>query len=335
MIQLERSVSSPSSLWRALPIGAILLLTPLVAFPAFQDAGVGLRIIVVDTESEAASIRARAVEGEPFDALALAYSTDPSGPSGGYLGTLRVADLATGYQTAIRGLGPGQISPVTLIGNDYVLLQVLSEAESNWITRTASGLQAFEEGRFEDAEVQLTQAVRDAASLGEADYRLNVALSTLAGVHRARENYREAERLYRQALEVIERAVGANDPDYATGLANLARLFREEGNYAVAETLLDQSQTILVDAFGPNHPNVALGFTNLARLRRAQGNFDRAESLYAVALSILEQALGPDAPAVADTLYETAALIREAGRPAEASALETRAAAIRAAPAND
>jgi tetratricopeptide (TPR) repeat protein len=311
---------------------APVLLTILVSASnllAFQDDGVGLRIIVVGSESEARNLRARAVAGERFDQLAAAHSTDVSAASGGYIGTVSTSDLSSGYQNALSGLAPGQISPVAQVGGEYVLLQPLDSGESNWLEHTEAGLRALDLGRVDEAEVRLAEALEQAREFGPADYRLNLSLNTLGGIHRLRGNFDEAARLYRAALEVTQRAVGPNHPDLAASLATLGRLYQEQGAYTEAEAAFGRAQAILVDAFGPNHPNVAMGLNDLARLRHSMGNFARAESLYQVALSILEQASGPNDSVVAQTLDELAALLREMGRDADAAQVEARGASIR------
>ena len=307
---------------------AAALMTATAAF-APQGARVGLRVIVVDTEAEARGLRARIGAGEDFGALAAQYSTDPTRDAGGYLGTVAVGDLSPEFQDALEGLGPGETSAVTEVGREYVLLQVLGEEESDWIAETTSGLQAFEQGRYSEAEQRLTEAVRQAESLGPLDYRLNVSLSTLAGMYRAQGKYAEAERFYRRALTVAEEALGPDHPDLAASLSNLALLYQDQKDYAQAEALFGRALDMSVRAVGPNHPNVALAYNNLAGLRRDQGNYSRAESLYQVSLAILEQALGPEHPDVATTLEEFAAMLRQAGRAAEAGRMDARARDIR------
>jgi len=310
------------------------LTTSLLAAAAQADE-VGLRVIVVDTEARAIDLWTRVQAGEPFAELASEYSTDPTRTSGGFLGTVRLADLSPAYRQALEGLVRGQVSPVTRIGRQYVLLQLLDAVESQWLAAMDSGMQALGEGRLSEAEARLTDAVLEAERLGPDDFRLNVSLSTLAGLHRVQGNYAEAAALYRRALDLAERAVGRRHPDFAVSLGNLALVYREQGDYEQAETLLVEAQEILVETEGPNHPDVAVGLVALARLRTDQGNLARAESLYQVALSIFEQALGPNDPRVADTLEELAALAREAGRASEASGMEAQAQRIRAGQTND
>lgn len=296
---------------------------------AGAQTGVGLRLIVVPTEAQAVELRGRALSGEPFDQLALAYSTDPSRDGGGYIGAVTVGDLSQAYQDALEGLAPGEISPVAHVGSDYILLQMLSETETGWLTATEAGMQALDSGRFPEARTQLEEALQRAEAFPAGDYRLNVTLGLLANLARVQGNIADAERYYQRAIELTERTQDRVHPDTAVSLSNLGLLYLDEGKYAEAGDYLNQAQDILVDLFGPNDPNVALGFNDLARLRQAEGDYMRAESLYEVALSILEQSVGPDDLAVADTLDGLSALLRLSGRDGEASQADARAQSIR------
>src|SRR3989442_430632 len=79
---------------------------------AQQTARVGIRLIAVKTEKEAAGLRARLQTGEVFADLAKEYSTAPSAPDGGWLGLFVVANLRKEFQEALEGLVPGQVSPI-------------------------------------------------------------------------------------------------------------------------------------------------------------------------------------------------------------------------------
>src|SRR5262245_33863457 len=88
-----------------------------------QQEQVGLRIITVRTEAEATTIRAQLQRGESFEALAREHSVDPSAKDGGYMGLFKLTDLRSEFQRALEGLAPGEVSPVTRVGAQFVLLE--------------------------------------------------------------------------------------------------------------------------------------------------------------------------------------------------------------------
>ena len=56
--------------------------------------------------------------------------------------------------------------------------------------------------------------------------------------------YEEAIPYSKRSLEIVERILGKDDPDVATGLNNLATLYQDSGRYAEAEPLNKRSLEI-------------------------------------------------------------------------------------------
>jgi ankyrin repeat protein len=94
---------------------------------------VGLRLIVVRTESEAAALLTRLQAGEKFDELARKHSIDSTASAGGYLGTFTVEQLRPEFQSALQGLSPGENSRVVRIGREFALVQLLTIEETRAI----------------------------------------------------------------------------------------------------------------------------------------------------------------------------------------------------------
>ena len=117
---------------------------------SIQESRVGLRLIAVRTEAEAAALRAQIQTGVSFEELAKAHSIDPSGKAGGYMGLVQLSDLKPEFQRALDGLPPGRVSPVTRVDGEFVLLQRLNPDEANWTASNDAGLQAIDQGRYED-----------------------------------------------------------------------------------------------------------------------------------------------------------------------------------------
>jgi tetratricopeptide (TPR) repeat protein len=57
-------------------------------------------------------------------------------------------------------------------------------------------------------------------------------------------NYVEAEGLFKRALAIQEKNLGANQPDVAFVLYSLANVFMEQGKYAEAEGLYNRALAI-------------------------------------------------------------------------------------------
>jgi len=174
------------------------LFTPSLA--RTQEESIGLRIIEVGSEAEAAGIRAQVQSGASFEALARAHSLHASASGGGYLGLLQLTDLKPELQRVLKDLAPGRISAVTALDGGFALFQRLTMEEVNWVVSNDAGIQAFEQRRYDAAAQSFRQAVQYAEKLMPADYRLEDSLHGLAETYRLQKKYNEAEPVYRRYI---------------------------------------------------------------------------------------------------------------------------------------
>ena len=89
-----------------------------------------LQVIVVATPQDANQILEKLKAGYDFASLAKEQSTDPTADSGGFMGRMDPAVLRPELRDALKGLGPGQISPIAHIPSGYAILKVLPESEA-------------------------------------------------------------------------------------------------------------------------------------------------------------------------------------------------------------
>ena len=144
-----------------------------------------------------------------------------------------------------------------------------------------------------------------------------------------RAQYDLTEPLYKQALDIREKVLGAEHPDIAHSLNHLAELYRIQGKYDQAEPLYQKALSICEQTLGPSHLDVAIILTYLAGLCRAQGKYLQAEPLFQRALNIREQALEPEHPDIAHSLNHLGLLYDTQGKYDQAEPLYIRALAIR------
>jgi tetratricopeptide (TPR) repeat protein len=199
-----------------------------------QEERVGLRVIAVRTEAEAASLRREIQAGGSFEALAREHSVDASSSAGGYMGLFQLKELRPELARALEGLTAGQISAVTPLGKEFALLQRLSLEETDWIVSNEAGLQAFQQGRYEEAAQSFRQAVDRAEKLKPVDFRIEDSLHGLAETYRLQKKYAEAEPVYRHYLAL--HWGGSNAPEVIDRLSALLAVayFRDS---EFAETL--------------------------------------------------------------------------------------------------
>jgi tetratricopeptide (TPR) repeat protein len=83
-----------------------------------------------------------------------------------------------------------------------------------------------------------------------------LALNKLGIAFQSQGKHVEAEGLFKRALAIREKVLGANHGDVGQSLNNLANAYRDQGKYADAETLFKRALTIREKALGANHSDV-------------------------------------------------------------------------------
>ena len=121
---------------------------------------------------------------------------------------------------------------------------------TEWETRMAGAVKAYQQGRTKDAERAFLAALKEAERFGPADPRLATSLNNLGVLYKTQGKYEEAESFYKRSLSIDEKALGAEHPDVATDLNNLALLYKIQGRFAEAEPLLKRSIAINDKASG-------------------------------------------------------------------------------------
>jgi tetratricopeptide (TPR) repeat protein len=76
----------------------------------------------------------------------------------------------------------------------------------------------------------------------------------------------EAENLDREALAMIKRLAGGEDPEVGQALNNLANVLAAQGRLAEAETLFRQALALQKKLLGSEHPDLATSLNNLANM---------------------------------------------------------------------
>jgi tetratricopeptide (TPR) repeat protein len=96
-----------------------------------------VRIIVVDSSSQADRVLQRLKSGEDFAALAKEVSTDPTSSEGGYMGQVDPSTLRSELREALKGLAPGQVTGVIHLPSGYAILKVLPNPETPALQNTS------------------------------------------------------------------------------------------------------------------------------------------------------------------------------------------------------
>ena len=226
--------------------------------------------------------------------------------------------------------------------------------ETAWQRHRQTGAEAFQQGRYADAETAWRQALDLARTFPERDLRLHRALDDLARLSAVTARPARAESLYAELLALQQRTDPHGRGVLAT-LDHLADVYRTQKEPARAESLYARLLALQENA-DPRHPNIPFTLGKLADLYAEQGRFlpadslanramalkfhhqghgyfinrnnKLAESFYRRALAIQERKLSRDHPDLARTCYDLGLLFEVQEEFAQAESFYRRALAI-------
>ncbi|MEQ9563230.1 MAG: tetratricopeptide repeat-containing protein kinase family protein, partial [Woeseiaceae bacterium] len=173
---------------------------------------------------------------------------------------------------------------------------------------------------FEKA-LQDLRSVRPAPSAQVAS-----VLNGLGSVYHDTGNYDEAERHYRNALEVL--ADDSNAALKSDVLANLSVLYTDRGDLPEAEKFARDSLAMQAVIVGERDPKVARLKQRLAYIAYQRGNMNEARQLIDDTVSVLRENYRTSSPMVATALNYAAIIERGSGDPHSAQRSLLEAAGI-------
>ncbi len=155
---------------------------------------------------------------------------------------------------------------------------------------------------------------------------LGLTLLELAEVMRSQRRYAEAEPLYQQALDILEKE--PDSPGLAGCLEALGNYFADQGLPDDAGTYFRRSLAIWETRLGADHPDVAKRLMSLVELYRLYARYSEAEELYRKIVEIRTKAYGPASKDLVPDLCNLALFYQAQGKHGEAEPLLSRAAEI-------
>jgi len=223
---------------------------------------------------------------------------------------------------------PKAVLRVVAIGLPVLLVACLQQSWEQYMEAAAF---AYQDEAFEEAEQWYLTAETKARTFPDDDPRLAITLGNLADLYHAQARDRDAEPLYEEALDRLQRIEGADSPRVARFAADLAIFYTALDRPEEAEPLYRQALETLDWALGPYHRDVVLLRTALAGFYLGEGRYAEADPLYREVLAILRSTAGADQDHLLTALDEYATLLRATGHDAEAEAASAEAGAIRGA----
>ena len=172
------------------------------------------------------------------------------------------------------------------------------------------------QGRNDEAEALLAKTVDCMErALDEADRALQVAKNRLAWLYLDQYGrHEEAEQLWTEVLEDIQRRLGPDHPDAAGHMEGLAAAYMAQGRLDEAEKVARKALEIAQRAYGPEFFTTVHNMERLGKVCKALGHYDETEGLYVKALEIRRRILGEEHWRTRDVRSDLASLYLEMER---------------------
>ena len=189
-------------------------------------------------------------------------------------------------------------------------------------------------GGATQVNLQLKRALVDSARY-EAEHTAasgaeKSRILTKAGdIFMANGQYMDAEPMYRMALEIRKRVLGAYHPDTISSMGNLAACLRFNGKPGEAEPMYRQALADRTRVLGADHPDTIASVNGLAACLYTHVKYAEAEPVFRQALADRTRVLGADHPDTISSVNNLAACLNDQGVPAEAEPMYRQALAAR------
>ena len=252
------------------------------------------RIIVLDTEGDARSVREQLVNGGNFVALAARVSIDPSANNGGLVGPLPVSDLRPQIRSVLDGLRPGELSGVVRLPTGYGIVKLVPNTDAGVVEGASSG------GPTGPTVMGSVPTALSAAGSVRYVYDLSGYVETVLALRNVKMTAEDSQdlakfcdvrkRLVASAQKLVGDALAPNATsstgpaapiDRAQAYVLQAQLHAFHGEMAPAITALEQAKKIAA-AQVPTlelQLNEALGVAHLHKAEQDNGLFDRSGEL--------------------------------------------------------
>lgn len=127
--------------------------------------------------------------------------------------------------------------------------------------------------------------------LGKKHFEYAQSLENMALLKSKLKFFDEAERLFKDALQIKLESRGKNN-DYTTTLIFLARLYLELNRSEQAQILLEESLNIRLELFGSQHQSVAESLNLLSEAYHRLGKYDLSDSCRKIYFEVIQDIFG-------------------------------------------
>jgi tetratricopeptide (TPR) repeat protein len=173
--------------------------------------------------------------------------------------------------------------------------QTKQRAKEKHIDRQLSKLEAMikrgevqlDDGQYQDCEQTFKKALSIALeTFGPKHLNTAIVLNKLGMSYKYLSRYKDAQKSYRQSLDIAKRLLRSNDPFIASLYHNLGGLEHSQGHFALAEFYARESVRRRKKIADRNHPDLAEDMAALAAILRERGKYGQAKKLFMEVLPV-------------------------------------------------
>jgi tetratricopeptide (TPR) repeat protein len=141
-------------------------------------------------------------------------------------------------------------------------------------------------------------------------------------------DYKTAIEYYKKSLEIRQKTLPPNHPDFATFNNNIAAVYFHMGEYSKALSFYKKALAIIEKSLPPNHPSLATHYNNIGSVCNNMGEYSKALSFYEKDLKIKQKTLPSNHPDLATSYNNIGSVHRSMGEYSKALSFYEKALAI-------
>jgi tetratricopeptide (TPR) repeat protein len=187
-------------------------------------------------------------------------------------------------------------------------------------------------GTLSDLRSRLLSFTRKSRILAGKDFKVDegragilAAINQLGNLYMDQGELIDAEKMYQEALQGIEKALGAEHTLTLAVVNNLGAPYEKQGKLAEAETMYKRALQGYEKAWGPDHKSTLDVVNSLGVLYASQGKLGDAEQMFQRALRGQEKVLGLEHTSTLSTVNNLGLLCADQGKLSEAEQMYQRA----------
>jgi eukaryotic-like serine/threonine-protein kinase len=188
------------------------------------------------------------------------------------------------------------------------------------------GREQFLLGKLDESQRYFEESLKLAREVpGARPEDIATTLSSLANDYVWRDDFAEAERIFREAVAILERSVSPMHPDRVQINNRLAQVLYFQGRLDEAEVMVQDNLKKNLVLFGANSWQAAWSLDDLAEIRWRQGRLAEAETYSRRSVAAITASLGEFHGATGSYMMMLARLLFEQSKYADAEAVAGRA----------